>query len=1614
MKRLIVALILPVVLGAQAQTAGAHDWENPHVLGINKLPYHSTLQLPSKPHEEAISLDGRWLFHWSPDPGHRPVGFEAVDYDVSLWDSITVPGNWQLQGFGKPIYTNITYPFQRNRPSVTSEPPRDWYAYDHRNPVGSYVTFFETTKEMLAHNLILHFGGVHSAFYVWVNGQKVGYSQNSMSPAEFDVTRYLHNGSNKLAVEVYRWSDGSYLEDQDFWRLSGIFREVQLWVRPLVHITDYRVTAIPNADYSEAAVTADIAVCNAGKKKVKHLTVALNIDGKTIEGQKLSLAAGDTTTFRLTYTLKNPRLWSAEKPNLYDYSITLGDERFENHLGVKRVECVGEVFKINGKNVKLRGVNRHDHHPVTGRYVDPTTLELDVRLMKQANINFVRTSHYPQMPLLYELCDRYGLYVMDEANQESHGYGYANREMGEDPDWLDAHVDRAVSLVQRDKNHPSIILWSLGNEGGVGPNIQAMYDTVCRLDSTRLPFYDCHPRYSALHDYGYPYPDDLVRESEKEKEKPLIAREYAHAMGNSMGNLQEYWDVIYADSSIAGAAIWDWVDQGLSLSPNPSPVGRGTAAPKASPSGGGLEGAFLYGGDFGDKPNDGNFNINGLVAPDRTPHPHYYEVQHVYQPITFEREGDYIRLINRDQFTALDEYDYTFKLLSGGDSIDGGTLTLQGDRLAFPAVLKPRLECFLNVSARLRKATSWAPAGYAVANEQFQIAGFKQVRVCDEEAPKLKKESDAIVVTTKKSTITIDSSGALSSWKVDGEEMLVAPLEPYFWKPENDNQHAAHFAERLAVWKDAAARRTVRSITTNKTANTVTVTVDCMLPVGADYTLTYTIYNNGEVEVGADYWPTATDIPLMPKFGMRLRLPADFTNVDYYGRGSWENYPDRKRSAFIGHYKMPLSAFETEYVKPQDNGNRCDVRWLTLSNGRHTFCVVGQQPLCIRAWDYGEEDLEQARHPNEIQRGRFVNLNIDANIHGVGGADTWGKRTLPQYTIDGNQPHHQSFILKITESVCPTSPDGNLMLREQSAGYALYRGDQLVVDIPKIGLGEATVEGSTQLKALGGKEGEYTMLSGKRRQCLYAYNAYEASLGGGVRLELRLYNDGLAFRYVLPADHRQLRTAEQTTFRIPEGTRRWMMQWTDSYEGYFPLSSTYKVEPVPSFSGVSKSAEGWNNRWAYPALLESADGLYALITEANIERGQSASCFYNEGERYRVVPDQLLPDAPRSTLHTPWRVVIAGSLAQVVESTLVTDVSEPNCLEDTSWIRPGAVSWVYWAYNHGSSDYDIIKKYVDMAAQLHLPYVLIDAEWDQMRGHSVENAVSYARSKGVKPMIWYNSSVGWVDGAPTPKYRLNKPEDREREFAWCERIGVAGVKIDFFSGDTQLNMDYCQDLLECAARHHLLVNFHGATIPRGWQRTWPNLLSTEGVYGAEWYNNVATFTDKAASHNATLPFTRNVIGPMDYTPCAFSDSQHPHITTHAHELALTVLFESGLQHLADRPESFLAQPAAVKLFLGTLPTVWDETRLVGGYPGQYAVLARRCGDTWYVAGINGTDHELALPLDAGYLRHGKATLFLDADGQASSPWDIRSGVDATQLPASVSCLPRGGFLVVVR
>ena len=620
--------------------------------------------------------------------------------------------------------------------------------------------------------------------------------------------------------------------------------------------------------------------------------------------------------------------------------------------------------------------------------------------MKQCNINLLRVAVYPSDPYLYELCDRYGIFVMDEANNESHDYGIGNHTLGDDPAWRTAHVDRAKSLVERDKNHPSVLIWSLGNEASAGLNPKAMREAILSIDTTRVIYYDSDRSLSDIYDDSYLTPENMRRVAQRVNNRPFMMREYGHAMGNSMGNLKDYWDIIYADSSICGAAVWDWVDQGLEA------VG---SSQSANPT-------YLYGGDFGDQPNNGTFCINGMVAPDRKPHPHYYEVQYVYQPIHFSMHEGRIEKKSMDPFVHVDDFDYILD-----------TLQVGGERL-------------INIKALLKHDTPWAKRGFVVAHEQFvegQYAfpqsfgdistnGFTSPLLSGAtshgkvKAVKVKRTAHGVTILTRHGQVEIDSTGAITQITAHGKQWLIAPLEPHFWKPENDNQHAAKFAQRLAIWQSAAEERQLQAFHVSQHKDVAEVTATFTLPVAAKLILVYTIHSDGTIKVDADYQPQgnvsdkslAEALKTMPKFGMRMRLPADFSQVSWYGRGPLENYPDRKLSQHVGRYAMPLSDYEVEYVNPQDNGNRCDVRSFTLSSvtTQRKLTILGCQPLCIRAWDYVEEEL-QAAHPNEMHRGDGVTVNIDLNIHGVGGVDSWGARTLPQYTVDGRKPHHYSFFI---------------------------------------------------------------------------------------------------------------------------------------------------------------------------------------------------------------------------------------------------------------------------------------------------------------------------------------------------------------------------------------------------------------------------------------------------------------------------------------------------------------------------------------------------------------------------------------------------------------------------
>lgn len=915
------------MLSAGLTAQKAKEWEDPQVIGINKEDYHTSLLLPSAKAEASwiVSLNGKWKFHWSKDPDHRPTDFYKRDYDASGWDDIVVPGNWQMQGYGLPIYSNWTYPFKNDQPRVTAEPPANYYSYENRNPVGSYVTSFDLESVIDDKQYFLHFEGVESAMYVWLNGQLVGYSENSYSPAEFDITSYVRKGDNKLAVEVYRWSDGSYIEDQDMWRLSGIFRPVELWIR----LSGKDANAKPFLKTASSTIPA--------------------------------IAPNSTSNIVLTTTIDAPALWSAEKPNLYEVELSLlhKGQKVEDltfHTGVRNVEVRGEVLYVNGKPVKLKGVNYHEHHPRTGRYLDAETLEYDLKMMKRANINFIRTSHYPHIPLFYELCDKYGFYVMNDANNESHDFGIGNKVLGDDPQWTKAHVDRAVSMVKRDRNHPSIIIWSLGNEAAGGANAVAMREAVLSIDSTRPVFYDSDRSVSDIYDDSYLHPLRMVEVADMVKDKPL---------SNIALGEDEYW---------------------------------------------------AYGGSFGDQPNNGYTCINGLFRADRVPNPHFYQVARTYQNIEFTLVGNNkIKLRNKHFFTSLDEFDYSYEWMEGGVIINKGKASLADDILTIETTVAERKELILTIYAHIKQEQPWAEKGFVVAWEQFVVSpGEKNTLSTDAGKPSISLTGNEIRIEAAGSDYVFDAkTGALISWKSNGKEILSGALEPYFWKPANVNQLQNNYNNRLGAWRDAAKQRILKEYRTYQDEGIQSIEFKYDLPVGALYILTYSIDGTGRLKINAHYSPYKTDIPLMPKFGFRAQLSPSYDTFAWYGRGPHENYPDRKSGYMIGRYKLPIDSIMVDYAKPQDNANRCDVRSLSITGKDIPLIKIqGIDLFNFRAWTYLEEDLEKADYPFQLPDRDYINLNIDSEIHGVGGNDGWGARTMDQYTVDGNKERSFEFIIE--------------------------------------------------------------------------------------------------------------------------------------------------------------------------------------------------------------------------------------------------------------------------------------------------------------------------------------------------------------------------------------------------------------------------------------------------------------------------------------------------------------------------------------------------------------------------------------------------------------------------
>ena len=1001
------------------------DWENPTAIGLNKEPPHCTL-MPYDDFQNALDcqrfrsaycllLDGHWKFKFSSRPEERPTEFYLPDYDVSSWDEIPVPSNWQLLGYDKPYYFNSSYVFKRNPPFVEHQ----------KNSVGSYCRTFTVPARWRGRQVFLHFDGVESAFYLWINGQLVGYSQGSRTPAEFNITPYLQEGENTLAVEVYRFSDGSYLECQDYWRLSGIFRHVYLFSTPAVHVRDYELRCDLDQDYRDAFLEVTARIHNYGLEAAWHPSlevkifdenqVALPLD-PPLKAESVYLAPGEESVLRLRTTVANPKKWTAETPNLYTVVLVLRDR--EGHLleflstkyGFREVAIKNKQLLVNGQPILIKGVNRHEHDPDTGHFVNEESMRQDIILMKQHNINTVRTSHYPDDPRWYELCDEYGLYIIDEANIESHGMGYkpdvtlANR-----PEWKKAHLDRIERMVERDKNHPCVIIWSMGNEAGDGTSFEEASWWLHHRDPTRPVHYErgeLRPHVD-LFSPMYSSPARIEKYATGQPDRPLILCEYAHAMGNSVGNLIDYWKIIEKYPVLQGGSIWDWVDQGLR---------KKTADGRKF---------WAYGGDFGEGDSNRNFCINGLVMPDRSVTPKLLEVKKVYQNIgiSADNPGDLaqgkIRIQNKYFFTNLDKFQVDWEITEDGDRIQSGKVgpfsippqESQVVKIPFTP-LQPRAGCeyWLIVRFRLGEDTSWAKAGHVVAEEQLQLPFSAPAPPFEEEglpALDLKETEESLLVSGPNFNLRFNkATGLLESWKYQGRELILKAPTPNYWRAPTDNDHGNGMPKRCAVWRQASQERKLASFQAQRlSASALKIQVAYYLPaVESHHWVDYVLYGSGDILVTNRFQPGKKKLPEMYRFGLRLQIPGEFEKLEYYGRGPHENYWDRKTSAFVSHYRSTVTDQFVPYVSPQENGYKTDVRWVALYNGEgQGLFIQGLPLLCFSALHYTIEDLTQSqrgsRHTVDLQPRSLVELNIDYRQTGVGGNNSWGALPLDKYIL---------------------------------------------------------------------------------------------------------------------------------------------------------------------------------------------------------------------------------------------------------------------------------------------------------------------------------------------------------------------------------------------------------------------------------------------------------------------------------------------------------------------------------------------------------------------------------------------------------------------------------------
>ncbi len=1030
------------------------DWENPEVFAINREEPHASfmryeseaLALEDEFKNSSLysSLNGKWKFNWVKKPADRARDFHKPEFDVRDWQEIKVPSNWELEGYGIPIYTNSTYIFPENPPFI----PHDW------NPVGSYRRTFTIPADWNDKEVFVHLGAVRSAFYIWINGHKVGYSEGSKTAAEFNITEYLKEGENIIAVEVYRWSDASYMEDQDFWRLSGIERDVYLYATPKTTLKDFKVISGLDGAYTTGEFELDLVYRNTSSKSKKPFKVEVKLleAGEEVLSfsEEIEVERGKTETLSFQGQVENVRRWSAETPELYALLVTLKDEEdsiiesTSARVGFREVEIRNKQLLVNGVPIYIKGVNMHDHDPETGHVVDPALTEKDMQIMKAHNINAIRCAHYPKDPHFYKLADKYGFYVVDEANIESHGMGTTNQGTFDTiphpayrPEWAAAHMDRTKRMYERDKNHPSIIIWSLGNEAGNGENLKATYRWLKSQDDTRPVQYE-----GATNDFNsdiqapmYHRIPELIAYAESGKDRPHILCEYAHAMGNSVGNLQDYWDVIEKYDVLQGGFIWDWVDQGIEAT---NEEGQEFFA-----YGGDLGGAHLY--------NDGNFCLNGLVNPDRTPHPSLFEVKKVYQSIKFReknKQEGLFEIYNGYDFIDLGNFEFIWELKENGEIIASGKVpvgalearTSKEIEVNLPDMDLVNNEYYLNFTALTKGEVLTLPKGHEVAKGEFAINPPK-FEAFTENAPgkTLKTELDGNILRISGEEFSCEfdlTSGALIKYGFNGKNYLEAALQPNFWRAPTDNDFGFKMPAIWQDWKKASNNQVLTDfeITDNKGKKVkagkkvknraIVVRADYDLPdVGGKIAITYQINGDGEIKVTNKLSEIKDSLPPLPRFGNIITLKEEFDQVAWYGRGPYENYQDRNTASFVGIYEASVADLYYPYIRPQENGYKTDVRWVSFRNeDGNGIRLSGSKLLGFSAHHQTIEDFDPGmektqRHNVDVKRRPLVSINLDYEQMGVGGDNSWRYKPHDQYMIFPGDYEYSYIIQPIGNNV---------------------------------------------------------------------------------------------------------------------------------------------------------------------------------------------------------------------------------------------------------------------------------------------------------------------------------------------------------------------------------------------------------------------------------------------------------------------------------------------------------------------------------------------------------------------------------------------------------------------